>query len=199
MREREGECVGAHWEVAEELRVLGGGSEATKSRRRSRLPEEEDEGGGGSTGHPSLSTSTMRKTELLRFFQTQWMGEGGPVAVVVLVGGGGCVRWCHTESRGGEGVQGREGRGAGVLGVSMALEWVRGRRKQEGSWPRRSRARRHASAYWQMLKTAASPDGLGRQLELGQVGPGKWPSGLPSFISFCFLLFLQVCGFSINA
>ena len=72
--------------------MLGGGSEATKSRRRSRLPEEEDEGGGGSTGRPGLSTSTMRKTELRRFFQTQWMGEGGPVAMVVLVGGGGRVR-----------------------------------------------------------------------------------------------------------
>ena len=117
--------------------MLGGGSEATKSRRPSRLPEEEDVGGGGSTGRPGLSTSTMRKTELRRFFQTQWMGEGGPVAVVVLVGGGGCVRWCHTESRGGEGVQGREGRGAaGVLGVSVALEWVRGRREQARSWPR---------------------------------------------------------------
>ena len=96
-------------------------------------------------------------------------GVWRPVAMVVLVGGGGCVRWCRAESRGGEGVQGERGEDEGVGGVRGGDQAVEGGHAGREK-PARLAGHRARSCFssWQEEEDSAAPD-----------GPGwLWPVGL---------------------
>ena len=87
------------------------------------------------------------------------------------------------------------GRGGGVLAVSQAQEQARGKQEVEAGGGARAHARRHASAYWQRLRTMGSWAGPQPQCwarwALGglQVSPGK-PFSLSPFINVFYFLSL---------
>ena len=77
------------------------------------------------------------------------------MAAVAVDGGDELVRPSSRSSgEKGESDQRRRGSVRGFVHISWRREKGRERRKQTGRWPRRSRARRHASASRQRLKTA---------------------------------------------
>ena len=91
----------------------------------------------------------------------------------VAVEGGDELVGPSARSSGEKGVSDQRRRGSvrGFVHVYWASrEKGRERRKQTGRWPRRSRARRHACASRQRLKSGA-PGGLGLQVDR--------PGGLP--------------------
>ena len=91
-------------------------------------------------------------------------------------------------------MRGREqgGKGAaegGVLAVYQAREQERGKQEVEAGGGARARARRHASAYWQRLKTVGSWAGPQPQCWArwgARWAAGRWPGSSSLFL---FLLF----------
>jgi len=84
---------GAHWEVEAQLSGPGDDLDGANRRRGHRRPKVEEELEVDAAGLPAGRGSVRGSRTTSRSSWAQPRGEGVAVAVVVLVGGGGRVRW----------------------------------------------------------------------------------------------------------
>ena len=101
---------------------------------------------------------------------------------------GGALRWLSVVLQIGRGREPERAEGGIAVGDDSVASLEGPGRKQEVA--RGERARRHASAYWQRLRTTASASGLGQLEELGQVGCQVSQVGLSLSLFFYLFLFL---------
>ena len=84
---------GAHWEVEAQLSGPGDDLDGANRRRGHRRPKVEEELEVDAAGLPAGRGSVRGSRTTSRSSWAQPRGEGVAVAVVVLVSGGGRVRW----------------------------------------------------------------------------------------------------------
>ena len=158
-------------------------------RRRSSAAGEGENVGGGVPGLFWSRETTRRTREDLRSSGRRRGGERGMVAAANGVGGDGCVRVRAREKEQRGGASRKSERGPrGLRGVAGGNQGRRRQQEVEAGGGARARARRHASAYWQRLKTVGS--WAGPQPHCWARWGARWAAGKLGRFSVLFFLFL---------